>query len=69
MGTGVLSQGLKRGPGVTLTTHQSSAEVKNEQELYFFSPPSAFVACSWTALAFSPYYNVDVLEMYVQSNL
>jgi hypothetical protein len=34
----VLSQGLKRGQGVTLTTHQSSAKVMNEQELYFLSP-------------------------------
>jgi hypothetical protein len=31
MGTGGLSPGVKRGRGVTLTTHpQSSAEVKNE---------------------------------------
>jgi len=31
MGTGVLSPGLKRGRGVTLTTHPPSiAEVENE---------------------------------------
>jgi hypothetical protein len=36
---GVLSTGVKRGRGVTLTTHPpSSAEVKYEQELYLLSP-------------------------------
>jgi hypothetical protein len=35
---GVLSPGLKRGRGVTLTTHPpSSAEVENEKELYLLS--------------------------------
>jgi hypothetical protein len=35
---GVLSPELKRGRGVTLTTHPPpSAEVKNEEELYFLS--------------------------------
>jgi hypothetical protein len=32
MGTGILSPGVKRDRGVTLT------EVKNEQELYLLSP-------------------------------
>jgi hypothetical protein len=35
MATDVLSPQLKRGRGVTLTTHPFSAKVKNEQELYF----------------------------------
>jgi hypothetical protein len=44
MGTGVLSPGVKRGRGVTLTT----AEVKNEWELYLL-PPNASMDCSGTA--------------------
>jgi hypothetical protein len=37
--SGVLSPGLKRGWGVTLTTQSHlSAAVKDEQELYFLSP-------------------------------
>jgi hypothetical protein len=36
---GVLSPGVKRSQGMTLTTHpQSSAAVNNEYELYVLSP-------------------------------
>jgi hypothetical protein len=39
MGTGGPFPGAKRGRGVTLTIHPpSSAEVKNEEELYLLSP-------------------------------
>jgi hypothetical protein len=37
---------VKRGRGVALTTHPSSAEVKERVELHLYSPLWAFVACS-----------------------
>jgi hypothetical protein len=43
VGAGVISSGLKSGRGGTLTTHApSSAEVKNEYELYLLSPKYLF---------------------------
>jgi hypothetical protein len=41
----------------------SSAEVKNEQELYLLSPPSASMACSGTALLliFCIFYHLQML--------
>jgi hypothetical protein len=50
MGTGVLSPGLKRGRGVTLTTHPHLAP-RSMSRSYISSPTSAFMACSGTALA------------------
>jgi hypothetical protein len=38
MGTGGPFPGIKHGREVTLTTHPSSAKVKNEKELYLLSP-------------------------------
>jgi hypothetical protein len=47
---GVLSPGLKRGRGVTLTTHPHLVTKLTMNRSYNSSPPSAFVACSGTAL-------------------
>jgi hypothetical protein len=48
---GVLSPGLKRGRGVTLTTHPHLVLMSRMSRSYTSSPPSAFMACSGTALA------------------
>jgi hypothetical protein len=50
---GILSPGLKRGRGVTLTTHPHVVPRSRMSRSYTSSPPIAFVACSETALAFS----------------
>jgi hypothetical protein len=50
---GVLSPGIKRGLGVTLTTHPHVVPRLRMNKSYTSSPPSAFVACSGTALALS----------------
>jgi hypothetical protein len=50
---GVLSPGLKHGQGVTLTTHPHLVPRSRMIRSYISSPPSAFMACSGTALAFS----------------
>jgi hypothetical protein len=52
MGTGVLSLGLNRGGGVTLTTHTHLVPKSRIIRSYTSTQPSAFVACSGTALAF-----------------
>jgi hypothetical protein len=49
---GVLSPGLKRGRGVTLTTPPHPVPRSRMSRSYTSSPSSAFVACSGTALAF-----------------
>jgi hypothetical protein len=49
---GVLSPGVKRGRGATLTTHPHLVPRSRMSTSYAFSPPSAFVSCSGTALAF-----------------
>jgi hypothetical protein len=49
---GVLSPGLKRGRGVTLITHPHLVPRSRMNRSYTSSPPSAFVACSRTALDF-----------------
>jgi hypothetical protein len=49
---GVLPQGLKRGRGVTLTTHPHLELRSKMSRSYTSSHQSAFVACSGTALAF-----------------
>jgi hypothetical protein len=49
---GVLSPGVKSGRGVTLTTHPHLVPRSRMSRSYTFSPPSAFVSCSGTALAF-----------------
>jgi hypothetical protein len=49
---GVLSPGLKRGRGVMLTTHPHLVPRSSMSRSYITSPPSAFMACSGTALAF-----------------
>jgi hypothetical protein len=51
---GVLSPGLKRGRGVTLTTHPHLVQRSRMSRSYTSSPPSAFVACVGTALALVP---------------
>jgi hypothetical protein len=50
---GVLSPGLKRGRGVTLSTYVHLVLRSRMSKSYTSSPPSAFVSCSGTALAFS----------------
>jgi hypothetical protein len=53
MGTGGPFPGAKNGPGHDADhSPPSSAEVRNEWELYLLSPPSATMACSGTALPF-----------------
>jgi hypothetical protein len=47
---GVLSPGLKRGQGVTLTTHPHLVPRSKISRNYTAYPPSASVACSGTAL-------------------
>jgi hypothetical protein len=59
---GVLSPGLKRGLGLTLTTHLHLVPRLKMSRSYTSSPPSAFVACSGTALALS-----FVLENVIQA--
>jgi hypothetical protein len=48
---GVLSPGLKRGRSVTLITHPYLMPRSRVSRSYTSSPPSAFMACNWTALA------------------
>jgi hypothetical protein len=50
---GVLSPGLKRGRGVTLTTHSHLVPRSRMSRSYTSSPLSAFMECIGTALAFS----------------
>jgi hypothetical protein len=45
--------GVKRGRGVTLTTHPHLVPRSRMSRSYTSSPPSAFMACSGTALALS----------------
>jgi hypothetical protein len=51
MGTGGPSPGLKRGRGVTLTTHPHLVPRSRMSRSYISSPPRPFMACSGTALA------------------
>jgi hypothetical protein len=51
VGTGVLFPGLKRGRGVTLTTHPHLAPRLRMSRSYTSSPPKSFVEYSGTALA------------------
>jgi hypothetical protein len=48
---GVLSPGLKRGRGVTLTTHLHLVPRSRMSRSYTSSPSSSFMACSGTLLA------------------
>jgi hypothetical protein len=50
MGTAVLSPGVKRGRGVTLTTHPYPVPRLSMSMSYTSSPPCTSMACSWTAL-------------------
>jgi hypothetical protein len=50
--SGVLPPGVNRGLGVTLTTHPHLVPRSRMSRSYTPLPPSAFVACSGTALAF-----------------
>jgi hypothetical protein len=47
--------GVKRGSGVTLTTHPHLVPRSRMSRSYTSSPPKRFVVCSGTALAFSLY--------------
>jgi hypothetical protein len=49
---GVLSPGAKRGRGVTLTTRPHLVLTLRMSRSYTFSPPSTFMACSGTYLAY-----------------
>jgi hypothetical protein len=53
----VLSPGVKSGLGVTLTTHPHVMPRSIMSRSYISSPPSSFVACSGTALAFLGTFN------------
>jgi hypothetical protein len=61
MGTGVLSPGLKRSQGMTLTTHRHLMPRSRMSRRYNFSPPNAFISCSGTALAFSTGYRKSMV--------
>jgi hypothetical protein len=50
VGTRGLFPGLKRGRGVTLTTHPDLVPMSSKSRSYTSSPSSAFMACSGTAL-------------------
>jgi hypothetical protein len=50
MGTGFLSPGVKRGQGVTLTTHPHLVPRSIMSRSYTSSPPCVSMACSGTAL-------------------
>jgi hypothetical protein len=52
---GVFSPGLKGCQGVTLTTHPHLVPRSRMSRSYTTSPPSTFVACSGTVLAFLYY--------------
>jgi hypothetical protein len=54
----VLSAGLKRDRGVTLTTHPHLVPRSKMSRSYTSSPPSSFVACSGTASAFSTWLSL-----------
>jgi hypothetical protein len=57
---GVLSPGVKRGRGVTLTTHPHLVPRSWMSRSYTSSPPSASVACNGTALLFTHEPNTAV---------
>jgi hypothetical protein len=57
---GVLSPGLKRGRGAKLTTHPNIVPRSKMSRSYSSSPPSAFVACSGTALANTIYLSASM---------
>jgi hypothetical protein len=48
----VLSPGVKRGRGVTLTNHPNLVPRSRMSKSYIFSPPSVLLACSGTALPY-----------------
>jgi hypothetical protein len=52
---GVLSPGIKRGRGMTLTTHPHLVSRSRISGSYISSPPHAFMACSGTALALTSF--------------
>jgi hypothetical protein len=62
---GVLSPGLKRGRGLTLTTHPHLVPKSRMSRSYISSPPSASVECSGTALLlllhYRAYNNASIL--------
>jgi hypothetical protein len=49
---GVLSPGVKRGRGMTLTTHPHPVPRSRMSRSYTSSPPSAYMACRETALLY-----------------
>jgi hypothetical protein len=57
---GVLSPELKRGRGVTLTTHPHLVPRSRMSRSYISSPQSAFMACSWTAFFYPYVINPDI---------
>jgi hypothetical protein len=60
MGTGGPFPGVKRGRGVTLTTHPHPMPTSRMSRSYTSSPPSASVACSGIALAFQKWKNCNI---------
>jgi hypothetical protein len=57
MATGVLSPRLMRGQGLKLTAHPYFVPRSRGSRSYTSSPPSAFMACSETALGLIFYYS------------
>jgi hypothetical protein len=60
---GVLSPGLKRGRGVTLTTHLHLVPKLKMSRSYISSPPSAPVTCSGAVLALD--YNTQFIKKWL----
>jgi hypothetical protein len=59
---GILSPWIKRGRGVTLTTHPHLVPRSRMCRSYISSPPSASMACSGTALPLSVKILIDYIN-------
>jgi hypothetical protein len=57
MGTGVVSPGVKRCRGLTLTTHPYLVPRSRMSRGYTSSPASAYMPCSGTALHYFHFYS------------
>jgi hypothetical protein len=64
---GVLSPEVKRGRGVTLTTHSHLEPRSRMSRSYTSSPPSASMACSGTTLFFTFYIYVGLPRSFLSS--
>jgi hypothetical protein len=64
MGTGILSPGVNRGRGVTLTTHPHLVQRLRMSSSYTSSPPRLLQACSGTSLPF--YTQISTEQGYIK---